>query len=611
MEHLENSASLLLQHDKRQHVGVVTEAALTDDRIRVTAKVSQADKLSDDTWKKVQEGTLRHFSVGYRTFAAQANRSTRTITVTDWMPLEASLVAAPEDVEAALGRSQGSGMVNVEELSPPVMPETTVKAPEIDQAAITAAVEAERQRSASALETERKRVAHVFAQAAAHAINDETRDLIITRTSTIEEADEWLKVTAPRKNEDTTPAQMKDVKTRSTPSVPVIDFPDGRPGSGSRTPYNAAVATKVAHGYGTEAERGLTREITQDCVRSGMPEALMDGDVIVPWTALIPPERRRAIMEAGNGPNNAATGGVSVTEDFMGDALIEALRPMAVTLQLGPRTMPGLRDNVEIPRVATTTTAAAVTNETDALTQTEPTLGEITMTPRNIGAYSKFTDKLLMQSSLAIESLIREDLMTSVALAQDKYCFYGTGSNGQPTGIKATSGIHKASLGTGDNVSGQFDVPTFTDMINDIYSDDVMGMINAVTNPQVISRLTNLYRGAAESGILEFDAVNQNDTLAGRLRAYPVYRTNVIEKDIKKGTEGGNTLTQPTSEMFIGVWNQMVIGYWGPGVRFRRGYINDDFIRQQNTVTISTWFDVAFRHPKAFGLIQYIRQKGA
>ena len=603
LSHLQRSAPLLLQHDRKQHVGVVTDAELTGDRIRVTAKVSKADKLAQDTWTKVQEGTLRHFSVGFRVFSAVHQRSSGTITITDWMPLEVSLAAGPEDIEAELGRSTGGPMIDVQQ-EPVTMTEKTI--PVIDEGAIKAAVEAEQQRSAEAAAAERDRVAHVFAAAAKAGVSDAARDLIVQRTASIAEADEWLKVSTPPKvAADKQPAQINE-RSISNNRIPVIDFPDGTPGSGSRTPYNCAVATKVAHGFGSENEKGLAREITQDCVRAGMPEGVMDGDIVLPWSALVQRATPGSTQIAGAGSaetdaTKLALGATTVDEDYMAGALIESLRPMSVALQLGPRTMTGLRDDIAIPRISGNTSARWVTNETDKLTKTDVRVGEIKMSPKNVGAYSQYSDKLLMQSSLAIESLIRDDLMTSIALAQDVAAFYGTGSGtNEPQGV---DGI----VPTGNKINltpangSAFTVQQFIDARTKIYSANVRGAATAVTSPALVGKMMSLFQGSAESGILEFSPVSDDTLRAGTLRGYPVYQSNNIKSDLSKGT--GTAL----SEVFLGVWSNMLVGYWGSGVRFRRGYIDDDFIRQQNTVTISTWLDTNFRHPEAFSKVAFVQ----
>ena len=65
---------------------------------------------------------------------------------------------------------------------------------------------------------------------------------------------------------------------------------------------------------------------------------------------------------------------------------------------------------------------------------------------------------MIQQSSLSIEELIRNDLSAGIALAIDNGALQGTGSSGQPTGIKNTTGINAPT-----NFAGA--VPTFAEVV--------------------------------------------------------------------------------------------------------------------------------------------------
>ena len=52
------------------------------------------------------------------------------------------------------------------------------------------------------------------------------------------------------------------------------------------------------------------------------------------------------------------------------------------------------------------------------------------------------------QSSLAIESILRKDLIDGLASAVDLGALAGTGSSNQPTGVLGTTGIGSVAIGT-------------------------------------------------------------------------------------------------------------------------------------------------------------------
>ena len=71
---------------------------------------------------------------------------------------------------------------------------------------------------------------------------------------------------------------------------------------------------------------------------------------------------------------------------------------------------------------------------------------QISMTPKTIGAFTDFTRRTLLQSSIDIEAFVRDDIAKKIALELDRTAIYGTGSSNQPLGLKDTSGIGSQSL---------------------------------------------------------------------------------------------------------------------------------------------------------------------
>ena len=65
---------------------------------------------------------------------------------------------------------------------------------------------------------------------------------------------------------------------------------------------------------------------------------------------------------------------------------------------------------------------------------------------------------MLQQSSLDVENLIRSDLAAGIATAIDLGALQGSGSSGQPTGIKNTSGINNPTDFAAAN-------PTFAEVV--------------------------------------------------------------------------------------------------------------------------------------------------
>jgi len=118
----------------------------------------------------------------------------------------------------------------------------------------------------------------------------------------------------------------------------------------------------------------------------------------------------------------------------------------------------GLSGNVKIPKKTAASAASWISTEGGAASESEPTLGQVTMSPKTLGAFTDITRLMMMQSSLDIEALVRNDLSTAIALAIDLGALAGSGSSGQPTGVKNTSGINAPTNFAAAN-------PTFAEVV--------------------------------------------------------------------------------------------------------------------------------------------------
>ncbi|WP_082044168.1 phage major capsid protein [Aeromonas sp. L_1B5_3] len=143
---------------------------------------------------------------------------------------------------------------------------------------------------------------------------------------------------------------------------------------------------------------------------------------------------------AANTPAGAQSGQNLVDTTFMGGSFIEMLRNRTTIMRLAT-TMGGLVGNVDIPRQTGGATAYWLGEGEDAQEGT-PTIGQLELSPKTLGAYTDITRRLLMQSSMDAEGIVRRDLVNAMAQAIDYAGYYGSGAGNQPRGIKNYTGIN-------------------------------------------------------------------------------------------------------------------------------------------------------------------------
>ncbi|BCV06846.1 MAG: hypothetical protein CM15mV144_400 [Caudoviricetes sp.] len=90
--------------------------------------------------------------------------------------------------------------------------------------------------------------------------------------------------------------------------------------------------------------------------------------------------------------------------------------------------MNGLSGDVKIPKKTTASSAALLAQKVAQLVNKEMVIGSVTMSPKTLGAFTDVTRQLMIQSSLDVENLIRDDLAQSMAIAIDNAALEGSGS---------------------------------------------------------------------------------------------------------------------------------------------------------------------------------------
>ena len=281
---------------------------------------------------------------------------------------------------------------------------------------------------------------------------------------------------------------------------------------------------------------------------------------------------------------SSTAGGNLVGTDHLGDRFIDALRAKSIIFDLGARRMSGLRGDVAIPALNAKTTAYWVA-ENAAPTEGAPTVRQISMAPKTVGAYVDLSRKLMLQSSPSADEMFRSDMVQQLAVAIDSVAINGGGSN-EPTGILQTSGIGSVALGTNGAA------PTWAsicDLVREVAIDNAdRGSLAFITTPEAMSKLRNTVKVSGTDSKMLLD--NKAELLG-----YPVVTSSIIPSTLTKGT--GSNL----SGMIFGNFNDLVVGEWGSLDVLFDPYTGSSTGAMRVTCFLDV--DVAVRHAESFAAI--------
>ena len=141
----------------------------------------------------------------------------------------------------------------------------------------------------------------------------------------------------------------------------------------------------------------------------------------------------------------AADGGNLVDDVLLSGSFIDILRNKLALANAGMTTLTGINGNISIPRQTSAATAYWV-GENSSPTESQQAVDQVNLSPKTCGAFVDYSRRLLLQSSIDVESMVRNDIAAQIALELDRVGINGSGSSNQPQGIINTSGIGSQSL---------------------------------------------------------------------------------------------------------------------------------------------------------------------
>jgi len=584
-----DAAPLLFNHDRDKPIGVVEDAYLKNKRGYVKVRFSN-NPFPSEVFNDVKSGILRGVSVGYSVNKTEEESDT-AYRVVGWQPMEVSITPLAADPSVGVGRSKEVKEENKKEVTMSNKQESSnMQAQRINDDVAAAPVASQTQQTLpkekmtdtpdlsvvrseerkKAQQEERSRITNISALGAQHGCEDLATSLVESGAS-IDEA---------------RAAVLERIGAKPVETVSQVDMTQEK-----NIDYKLTTGIRAAlTGDWSSKEAGYVRELSQEVERSGIKKTT-ERSFLVPYTALT---KRATYVTSG-----ATTGGNLVATDLMADDFIEALRNSSVMMSLGVKALPGLVGDVAIPRRSGVASTYYLSTETTAITQSESTFDQVTLSPKSLAALSKFSRQTLLQATPGIEELIRTDLTDGLNTAVDLGILNGSGSSGQPTGILNTSGIGSVAIGTN---GGAITIETLVDLEEQVLIDNgnVSDSMAYVTNAKVLAELKKLRAGGSASGDGSFlfntdiSGIGRGPT-PGAVNGYPLAVTNQVPSNLTKGSS-----SSVCSAVLIGDFSQCTVGFYGAGLEITVGEDSDDFSKALTSVRGIISYDVAVRHAESF-----------
>jgi HK97 family phage major capsid protein len=534
-------APLLVDHDMADQVGVVEQINLGADRVaRAVVRFGKSAR-AEEIWQDVKDGIRSNVSVGYviNEMVSDGKQGDREVfRATRWSPLEISIVSIPADTSVGVGRSLDA--------DPIIFVKESKKMADVNSVRSDAA------------KAERERVSAILELASRHNQREFGEKAIRDGVSIEQFRGSLLDKVGSKPLSVNNEVGLSDKEVRAFSFVRAI--------RALSNPQDRRAQEEAAFEF--EASRAAAAKEGRDSRGIMIPADVLYRD-----------------LTTGVATNTAKAGN-TVATDLLAERFIDVLRNKMVLNTLGAQFLTGLQGNIAIPRKTAASDVYWV-GENVAPTEStnKPSFDQVTMSPKTLAGYVDYSRRLMLQSSLDIEALVRNDLATTIAVAMDGAAIAGSGTN-RPTGVLNTSGIGSVTLGTNGGA------PTWgmvTNLVKEVEIDNALtGSASFLTNGQVKARLASLPRqgsGVEGNFILGPDMNN--------LYGFPIVVSQQVPANLSKGNQ-----TAKLGAMIFGVWSDLLVGQWSGIDLMADPYTGSN----AGTVRIVAFHDCDFavRHPESF-----------
>jgi HK97 family phage major capsid protein len=556
---LTDGGAVLLDHDLTRHVGVVEEVSIGRDRVGRAVVRFGRSSAAEEAFRDVVDGIRRHVSVGYLVHRMEEDRDTETFRVTDWEPIELSLVAVPADPTVGIGRAAEDTEVSttiVRHVADEDPPAPVAEDPPVATIRGVRTMTTEPKTKEPA-DIERDRVSEIVTLGEQYA-----------RWVTQKEIGAAIR--SGHSPEIFKNVILANMETRHTDT----------------SALHIGMERREVQRY--SFARALHAAVTQDWSKAGLERSASEAVAKMvggaPEGFFVPLDIFRRDFNVGTGSES----GNLVATDLRGDLYVDSLRNAMVMAGLGIRILPGLTGNIDMPRKSAISTIGTLA-EIGSAAETNPQTAKVTLSPKRLGAFVEVSKQAIIQSSLALEGMIRDDLLTGAAVIAENLAINGVGSSNQPLGLRNTASIGTVAAGANGAT---------------VAWSHLVGLESACANANAEpDRLAGYLLNTRTRGAAKQVQRGTNLPFIWENGAFPVngYRAAVSNNVPSNLTKGTNT-TVCSAGLFASDWSMAVLGFFGAPDIVVDPYTKAD--TGQVKITLNQFFDFGVRQPGAFAKIE-------
>lgn len=290
----------------------------------------------------------------------------------------------------------------------------------------------------------------------------------------------------------------------------------------------------------------------------------------------------------------ATSGGALIPQNLYGE-VIELLRDRTVVRKLGARSIPLPNGNLSIPRMSGGATASYV-GEGDDAKATDAKFDDIKLSAKTMIAIVPMSNQLIGRAGFNVEQLVLTDVLSAIAVREDKAFLRDDGTNNTPKGFKATAMQNNRNVDwTGTVDLNAIDAYLDSLILKLMESNSMMIKCGWAMSPRTWMKLYGLRDG---NGNKVYPEMAQ-----GFLKGYPIEHTNAIPSNLGAGSNETEIYFADFNDVVIGEDGNMTVDFSSEATYVdANGNLVSAYARNQSLIRVVTEHDIGFRHPEGLSL---------
>lgn len=306
---------------------------------------------------------------------------------------------------------------------------------------------------------------------------------------------------------------------------------------------------------------------------------------------------------ANQNMGSGAAGGFLVPEDVSSE-IIELLRPVSVVLASGARPVPMPNGNLTTNRQATGSQAQYIGEQQD-VPATGATFGQMKLSAKKLAALIPISNDLLRANSYAVDRIVRDDVVTALALRGDLAFIRGAGTEYSPRGLRYQ---HVGSPTEATHVLSANATVNLANVTNDLAKLE-LALLNAdvpmlkpgwLMSPTTLVFLQNIRDG---NGNFAFP-----ETQNGMLRGKPIKTTTQIPSNLGGGGDESEIYLVDFVHIYVGEHMGIDIAVSTEAAyRDANNQLQAAFNRDETVMRAIQQHDIGTRHLQAIAILTGVK----